>query len=129
MCVVNTFQLWSKGQQHPGQLRFREELMHQLMKQLQSEQAPRKRGSALHPERGLANEHFSTRVHAWTRSAIAQCAVVAPSNASGHISSVLHAKSICALAIVLPSTTRNAVDARCIAVVMDSFAYDVLETE
>ncbi len=29
MCVINAFQLWSKGQQHLGQLRFREELMHE----------------------------------------------------------------------------------------------------
>src|SRR5665648_793900 len=34
MCVINAFQLWSKGQQHPGQLRFREELMHELVAQM-----------------------------------------------------------------------------------------------
>jgi len=34
MCIINAFQLWSKGQQHPGQLRFREELMHELLAQL-----------------------------------------------------------------------------------------------
>jgi hypothetical protein len=60
MCVVNAFQLWSKGQQHPGQLRFREQLMHELLKQLPSEQTPRKRGAALHPAHALASEHFSS---------------------------------------------------------------------
>ena len=34
MCIINAFQLWSKGQQHLGQLRFRKELMHQLLQQL-----------------------------------------------------------------------------------------------
>jgi hypothetical protein len=61
MCVVNAFQLWSKGQAHPGQLRFREELMHELLKQLPSEQAPRKRGASLHPAHALASEHFPER--------------------------------------------------------------------
>ena len=62
MCIINAFQLWSKGQEHPGQLRFREELMHELLKQLPSEQAPRKSGEALRPAHALANKHFSTRV-------------------------------------------------------------------
>jgi Transposase IS4 len=62
MCIINAFQLWSKGQQHPGQLRFREELMHQLLEQLPSKDMPRKRGAGLHPANALASEHFSTRV-------------------------------------------------------------------
>jgi len=62
MCVVNAFRLWSVGRRHPGQLRFREELMLGLLDQLLAEQVPRKRGGGLRPERGLASEHFSTRV-------------------------------------------------------------------
>jgi len=62
MCVINAFQLWSKGQQHLGQLRFREELMHELLKQLPPEHTQRKCGAGLHPTHALASEHFSTRV-------------------------------------------------------------------
>jgi len=58
MCIVNAFQLWSKGQQHPGQLRFREELMHELLKQLPSEQAPRKRGAGIVHDLALAKDHY-----------------------------------------------------------------------
>jgi hypothetical protein len=58
MCVVNAFQLWSKGQRHSGQLRFREELMHELLKQLPSEQAPRKRGAGIVHDLVLAKDHY-----------------------------------------------------------------------
>ena len=61
-CILNTFQLWSIGQHRPSQLRFREELMHELLKQLPSELTPRKRGAGLHPAHSLASEHCS--VHA-----------------------------------------------------------------
>jgi len=44
VCVINAFQLWSKGQRHLGQLRFREELMHELLKQLPPNSLPRKHG-------------------------------------------------------------------------------------
>lgn len=47
---------------HTGQLRFREELMHELLKQLPAKDMPRKRGADLHPAHALASEHFSTRV-------------------------------------------------------------------
>jgi hypothetical protein len=62
MCVINAFKLWSAAAHHPGQLRFREELMLELLKQLPSEGRPRKRGAGLHPAHALASEHFSTRV-------------------------------------------------------------------
>jgi hypothetical protein len=62
MCVINAFKLWSKGQQHPGQLHFREELMHELLKQLPAEQLPRKRGAGRHPAHALASDHFPERV-------------------------------------------------------------------
>jgi Transposase IS4 len=61
MCVINAFKLWSNGQQHPGQLRFREELMLELLKQLPPEHTPRKRGAGLHPAHALASEHFPER--------------------------------------------------------------------
>jgi hypothetical protein len=61
-CILNAFQLWSIGQQHASQLRFREELMLELLKQLPTKDVPRKRGAGLHPAHALACEHFSTRV-------------------------------------------------------------------
>ena len=57
-CILNAFQLWSIGQHRPSQLRFREELMHELLKQLPREQAPRKRGAGLRPTHALACEHY-----------------------------------------------------------------------
>jgi len=62
MCVVNAFQLWSKGQPHHGQLRFREELMHELLKQLPSEDMPRKRGAAILHAAALVKDHYLERV-------------------------------------------------------------------
>jgi hypothetical protein len=44
MCIINAFKLWSIGQDHPSQLRFREELMHQLLEQLPPDSLPRKHG-------------------------------------------------------------------------------------
>jgi hypothetical protein len=64
MCIINAFKLWSMGQQQVSQLRFREELMHELVKQLPSEDTPRKRGAGLHPAHALASEHFT--IHAAT---------------------------------------------------------------
>lgn len=58
-CILNAFQLWSIGQHRPSQLRFREELMHELLQQLPSEDRPRKRGAGLHPAHALAGEHYS----------------------------------------------------------------------
>jgi hypothetical protein len=62
MCIVNAFKLWSMGQGQVSQLRFREELMHELLQQLPPEQLPRPRGAGLHPTHALASEHFSSRV-------------------------------------------------------------------
>ena len=63
MCVINAFQLWSKGQQHPGQLRFREELMHELLTQLPPEQKPQRGRARPHPATALAKDHYLERVH------------------------------------------------------------------
>jgi hypothetical protein len=62
MCVINAFKLWSAASHPLGQLRFREELMHELLKQLPTMDMPRKRGAGLHPSHALASEHFSTHV-------------------------------------------------------------------
>ena len=70
-CILNAFQLWSIGQHRPSQLRFREELMHELLKQLPSELAPRKRGACLHPADARAKEHFS--MHTSEKRDCAEC--------------------------------------------------------
>jgi hypothetical protein len=64
MCVINAFKLWSQGQQHPGQLRFREELMLELLKQLPAEQKPHKASARPHPATALAKDHYPARVQA-----------------------------------------------------------------
>ncbi len=62
MCIINAFKLWSSAAVHPGQLRFREELMHDLLQRLPPAQAPRKRGASLRPAHALASEHFPEHV-------------------------------------------------------------------
>ena len=59
MCIINAFQLWSKGQQHPGQLRFREELMHELLQQLPPEQMPHQASKRPQAADCLAIDHYS----------------------------------------------------------------------
>ena len=59
MCVINAFKLWSKGQQHRGQLRFREELMLELLKQLPSEQKPQRASRRPDPAHSPAKDHYS----------------------------------------------------------------------
>ncbi len=61
MCILNAFKLWSMGQGRVSQLDFREQLMHELMKQLPAEGVPRKSGASLHPAHALASEHFPER--------------------------------------------------------------------
>jgi ribosomal protein L37AE/L43A len=63
MYVINAFQLWSKGQRHRGQLRFREELMHELLKQLPPEQKPHRAGARPNPATTLAKDHFPISTH------------------------------------------------------------------
>jgi hypothetical protein len=58
MCIINAFQLWSKEQQHPGQLRFREELMHELLTQLPAEQKPHRDSARPNPATALAKDHY-----------------------------------------------------------------------
>ena len=58
MCIINAFQLWSIGQSRPKQLDFREQLMHQLMKQLPPDQLPRKHGGHPCAPDALATDHY-----------------------------------------------------------------------
>jgi len=58
MCIINAFQLWSKGQQHPGQLRFREELTHQLLEQFPLDQRPQRVSVRPNPARAVAKDHY-----------------------------------------------------------------------
>ena len=64
MCVINAFKLWSRGQQHLGQLRFREELMHELSKQLPADQKPHRASRRPHAADCLAKDHYPARVQA-----------------------------------------------------------------
>jgi hypothetical protein len=68
---ISVLQPTSAASHHPGQLRFREELMHELLKQLPAESTPRKSGAGLHPAHALANEHFSS--HSEEKRDCAQC--------------------------------------------------------
>jgi hypothetical protein len=61
MCVINAYKLWSFEKKNACQLQFREQLMHELMRQMPPGQAPRERGASLRPVHALANEHYSTR--------------------------------------------------------------------
>lgn len=58
MCILNAFKLWAMGQQHASQLRFREELMHELIKQLPAEYKPHRASAHPHPTAALAKDHF-----------------------------------------------------------------------
>jgi len=62
MCVVNAFKLWSIGQHRPCHLRFREELMLQLMEQLPADQRPKQQKGHFCASNCLASQHFSVLV-------------------------------------------------------------------
>jgi hypothetical protein len=59
MCILNAFKLWSMGQQRASQLRFREELMHELLKQLPAEQKPHRASRRPDPADSPAKDHYS----------------------------------------------------------------------
>ena len=61
MCILNAFKLWSMGQQSASQLQFREKLMHELIKQLPTEQQPRKHAAGPYHSHALAQDHYSAR--------------------------------------------------------------------
>jgi hypothetical protein len=54
----------SAASHHPGQLRFREELMHELLKQLPPEEKPHRASARPNPATALAKDHYLERVHA-----------------------------------------------------------------
>jgi hypothetical protein len=62
MCVINTFKLWSIGQRHVSQLRFREQLMRQLLEQLPLDLKPRQHGGHPPPPNAPASIHSSELV-------------------------------------------------------------------
>src|SRR6185437_9241411 len=62
MCVINAFKLWSAAVQHHGQLRFREELMHQLLEQLPLDVKPRQHGGRPPPPNAPASIHSAELV-------------------------------------------------------------------
>src|SRR6185312_15055141 len=59
MCILNAFQLWSRGQQQPRQLDFREQLMHELLKQLPADQRPHRPSRQPNESATLAKDHYS----------------------------------------------------------------------
>jgi hypothetical protein len=71
MCIINAFKLWSMGQHHPSQLDFREQLMHELVRQLPADQHPRKHGGVHPVGELLAKNHYPQ--HSETAGDCAQC--------------------------------------------------------
>ena len=54
----SSLQPTSAASHHPGQLRFREELMHELLAQLPPEQKPQRAGARPNPATALAKDHY-----------------------------------------------------------------------
>ena len=61
MCIINAFKLWSIGQTQVSQLRFREDLMYELLKQLPSEDKPHRASKRPSPADSPAKDHYSER--------------------------------------------------------------------
>jgi hypothetical protein len=58
MCILNAFKLWSMDQHRADQLRFREELMHELSAQMPQELKPQRSSAHLNPATALAKDHY-----------------------------------------------------------------------
>jgi len=58
MCILNAFKLWSVGQGHVRQLDFREQLMHELMKQLPPGHKPHRASRRPKAAHSLAKDHY-----------------------------------------------------------------------
>jgi hypothetical protein len=58
MCIINAFKLWSIGQDHPRQLDFREQLMHELLEQLSADQKPHRATKNPQAAGALAKDHY-----------------------------------------------------------------------
>jgi len=71
MCIINAFQLWSRGQQQPRQLDFREQLMHELLKQLPADQRPHRPSRRPNESATLAKDHYSE--HSGLERECAEC--------------------------------------------------------
>jgi hypothetical protein len=63
MCILNAFKLWSIGQQQSNQLRFREELVHELLTQLPAEYKPHRESRRPSAADSMAKDHYPERVH------------------------------------------------------------------
>lgn len=58
MCIINAFKLWSIGRHQPEQLKFREQLMAELVTQLPADQQPRKYRGHPSPSHALVMDHY-----------------------------------------------------------------------
>jgi hypothetical protein len=58
MCILNAYQLWSMNQQTGRQLPFREQLMHELLKQHQPERRVVQAAGPQHLANALAKDHY-----------------------------------------------------------------------
>jgi Transposase IS4 len=58
MCIINAFKLYSIGQHHPSQLAFREQLMHELIKQLPHDQMPQRANKRPRACDSLVKDHY-----------------------------------------------------------------------
>jgi hypothetical protein len=63
MCILNAFKLWTMVQGRVSQLEFREQLMHELVKQLPVDQHPRKQGGIPAPHHASVVDHYPESVH------------------------------------------------------------------
>ena len=76
MCIINAFQLWSIGRDHPNQLDFRIQLMHQLLEQLPADQKPQRASKRPNPADSLAKDHYLE--HAALRGDCVVCSSTSP---------------------------------------------------
>jgi hypothetical protein len=76
MCVINAFKLWSIGQDRPGQLDFRIQLMHQLLEQQPVQRRPVQGRAHPRAEDALAQDHYLE--HAASRGDCAVCSSTSP---------------------------------------------------
>lgn len=67
----SSLQPTSAASHHPGQLRFREELMHELLAQLPPDQQPQRASARPNPAESLAKDHYSE--HSSTCRACVTC--------------------------------------------------------
>jgi hypothetical protein len=62
MCVINAFKLWSRAEEHPDQLAFREGLMHELMQQHSGQRRAAPPRAVSPRANALAKDHYLEHV-------------------------------------------------------------------